>query len=166
MTSFRMRPRFRTTLNQQPEEIEQKLKAHMADPDTGCTGQNVRGHIILKIVPEEHHFWSPQLDLTFEKNEDGGTLVRGLYGPNPTLWLAFAYSYAAISILVLFIGMYGLAKLNLGQDAGILWVPTVLIVLGIIIYISSQIGQKIGAEQTFTLHHFLEDAVGERIHIH
>jgi hypothetical protein len=35
-----------------------------------------------------------------------------------------------------------------------------------LMYVLSQTGQKIGAEQTFLIHHFYEDAIGEKIAIH
>jgi hypothetical protein len=33
------------------------------------------------------------------------------------------------------------------------------------LYFVSQIGQKLGAEETFALHHFVEENLGVKIHI-
>jgi hypothetical protein len=35
----------------------------------------------------------------------------------------------------------------------------------VVLYIIAQFGQKLGVEQTFTLHHFFERSIGSRIHI-
>jgi hypothetical protein len=34
-----------------------------------------------------------------------------------------------------------------------------------ILYFVAQTGQKMGAEQTFQLHHFFEESIGETVHI-
>ncbi len=165
MTSFRSRPRFQTTSNMDISEIQQAVSAHLKNSDCGCVGSMVKGHIVLKIKPEDLHYWSPQLSLSLENTEEG-TLIRGLYGPNPHVWALFLFGYAAIGILILFIGIIGFSQRSLGLSSGILWSLPVLAALGIGLYIGSQIGQKIGAEQTFTLHHFLEEAIEQKIHIH
>ena len=40
-----------------------------------------------------------------------------------------------------------------------------LAMAALVLYLVAQFGQKIGAEQMFTLHHFFEDSIGHRIHI-
>jgi hypothetical protein len=35
----------------------------------------------------------------------------------------------------------------------------------VILYFIAQTGQKMGVEQTFQLHHFFEESIGETVHI-
>ncbi len=120
------------------------------------------GHITIKIRAEEQHIWSPQLTITMEE-EDNQVLIRGLYGPNPTLWAFFFFGYAALSILTLFIGMWGLSLLTLGKNAVVLWAIPVLGAIAVLMYLSSQAGQKLGAQQMFDIHHFYEDITKNKV---
>lgn len=167
MSSLHIRPRFKDRYKLQPEEVVSLIEEHMSKLDCGCSAIVRRNFIILRVKPEEQHFWSPQLSLSFEVDEedDSFTIIRGLYGPNPTVWAFFTYSYVALGILGTFSGMYGFSKYSLGQDYTILWTLPVLAGLALILYIIGQFGQKIGAEQMFTLHHFFEDSVGHRVHL-
>lgn len=167
MSSIHIRPRFKDRYRMPPEEVVRLIQEHMATLDCGCSAIVRKNFIILRIRPDERHFWSPQLHLSFEVDEEDGsfTIIRGLYGPNPTVWAFFTYGYAALGILATFLGMYGFSKYSLGQDHTVLWSLPVLAVLALILYIIAQIGQKIGAEQMFTLHHFFQDSVGHRVHL-
>ena len=166
MTSIRIRPRFKDSYNLTPVQIQELVRARLQEADCPCTGKILNGFITLYILRSEQHFWSPQLSLSFEKDEDSErTIIRGLYGPNPTVWAVFTLGYAALSILSLFIGFYGFSQFSLGHDAGILWALPVLAGLAASLYVVAQFGQKLGVEQTFTLHHFFEETLGHRIHI-
>jgi len=143
------------------------VRKHMATLDCACSGEILKDFIVLNIRPDEQHFWSPQLSLSFEPDEEDKifTIIRGLYGPNPTVWAFFTYGYAALAIIGTFLGMYGFSQYSLGQDAVILWAVPILALAAFTLYMVAQFGQKIGAEQMFTLHHFFEGSIGHRIHI-
>ena len=81
----------------------------------------------------------------------------------PNVWTLFAMSYLAISVLLVFISIIGSSQYTLGHDAKILWALPFLLILGISLYIVSQLGQKLGAAQTYAIHYFFEDAIGENI---
>ena len=114
----------------QPDEVAELVQKHMAELDCGCSAKILPGFIVLRIRPQDQHFWSPQLSLSYEKDEENEsfTVIRGLYGPNPTVWAFFTYGYAALGIIATFIGMYGFSQYSLGQDAKILWALPVLAV--------------------------------------
>ena len=150
-----------------PEEVGELVRKHLAEMDCGCSAKILPDFIVLNIRPQDKHFWSPQLSISFVADEDDHdfTVIRGLYGPNPTVWALFTYGYAAIGIIATFLGMYGFSQYSLGQNAAVLWSLPVLAVMAMVLYIVAQFGQKIGAEQMFTLHHFFEDSIGHRIHV-
>lgn len=167
MSSIHIRPRFKAKYRMTPEEVTEAVRSHMATLDCGCSAKILPNFIVLRIRQQDQHFWSPQLSLSFEKDEedDSFTVIRGLYGPNPTVWAFFTYGYAALGIIGMFLGMYGFSQYSLGQNAAVLWALPILIILALILYLIAQFGQKIGAEQMFTLHHFFEDSIGHRIHV-
>ena len=60
---------------------------------------------------------------------------------------------------------FGYPKLSLDQEAPILWSLPIFATIAFGMYLIAQFGQKIGVEQTFRLHHFFEETVGEKVHI-
>jgi hypothetical protein len=165
MTSFRIRPRFELWVPESPDAVQARIHSRLNDVRDICNGTTIPGHIVLKIEAEEQHFWSPQLSLNLEA-QDEGTLISGLYGPNPNVWLLFTFGYGTIGMLALFISIFGFSRMSLGMSAPILWALPVLGAAAVGLYLASQIGQKLGAEQTFTLNHFFEEAIGRRVHVH
>ncbi len=165
MTSFRIRPRFRATSPVDRQTIIARLQKALEEQPPKCHGIAIDGHIILRVLPEEAHYWSPQLSILLDQEEDE-TLIRGRYGPKPNVWTLFTMSYLAISILATFLSIIGFSRLSLGLSANVLWALPVLAAAAVGLYISSQLGQKLGAEQTFTLHHFFEEVLGQKIPLH
>lgn len=165
MTSFRIRPRFSITSPKSQAQILEEVRARLKETNAEYRGIALDGHIMLKVKQADEHYWSPQLSILLDDQADQ-TLIRGRYGPKPNVWTLFTMSYLAISILTIFISIIGFSRLSLGLSANILWVLPVLAGAALLLYFSSQVGQKIGAEQTFALHHFFEEAIGQKIHIH
>ncbi|MFT5884111.1 MAG: hypothetical protein ACI9IP_000566 [Arcticibacterium sp.] len=165
MTSIRSRPRFKKTFIENPEAIKERFSVKLKNNDQGIKGGVFNEHFHLEVVKKEQHFWSPHLNVTLEES-DNGTIIRGKYGPKPTIWAIFTFGYSSLGILFLFAAMAGLVKLSLGQESQILWVLPILIVLISGLYIASQVGQKLGVEQTFRIHHFLEETLEDRIEMH
>lgn len=165
MSSFRIRPRFERTVYYTPEAVQELFEKGLARPDAPCVGKVRKNHIVLYIPEEEQHYWSPQLSMSLYEEEEG-TLITGVYGPHPSIWSAFFYGYAIIALLSLFLSIWGCSVWMLKKDPWMLWGLPVLGAAALILYLVAQGGQKVGAEQTFTLHHFVEETVGERAHIH
>jgi hypothetical protein len=163
MTSFRIRPRFKHLSSLSISELEKLVSQKLAGQNE-VKGDQLTGHVYLKIPVADRHFWSPQLHITLEKAESG-TLIRGLYGPNPTVWAIFFFGYVLLGLSFFFLGMWGLSQLSLGIESEILWLLPVIGGLAGVLYLIAQTGQKLGVEQTFKLHQFYESAVGQKIHL-
>jgi len=164
MTSFRVRPRFNQIINMEPDQIKDLIRSALDTSKLPITAIYLPNQITLRIIASEKHYWSPQLNLTLEKYQDG-TRIRGLYGPNPSVWAIFFFSYSALGIIGLFAGMVILSQYTLKMDTPFWWVVPLTMVLGGVLYIIAQTGQKIGAEQMFTLHHFYEETLGKKVPI-
>ncbi len=164
MTSFRIRPRFKVFSDKSPIEIQQRIETRLESHADDCTGLLTPNYFIIKIPHEQRHFWSPQLSLHLEE-EEGQTVIRGLYGPHPNIWALFTFGYATVGFLTLFIAMTSLSKWSLGKSAMEIWALPIFIIIAIALYFSSQVGQKLGVEETFTIHHFLEEVLEQKIHI-
>ena len=161
MSSFRIRPRFKHLIQGNKDELEGQI-CEALDKEGQFIYHHLDDHIYIKIHPDKQHIWSPQLHVSFEQ-EDEAIIVRGLYGPNPTVWAFFFFGYAVIGLVILFVGMWGFSLWSLDQDASILWVLPVMVGVGIIMYLISQAGQKLGAQQMFDIHHFYESITKDKV---
>lgn len=161
MSSFRIRPRFRHLIKGQKETLEAHIQLALEQEDH-LVHNHVPGHFYIKIHPDEQHVWSPQLHISLEQ-EDDHVIVRGLYGPNPTVWAFFFFGYGALAILSLFIGMWGLSLWSLEKDASILWFIPLFAVIALVLYLLSQTGQKLSAQQMFDIHHFYEKITKDHV---
>ncbi len=148
-----------------PDEVKERFRERIAQPGSPCTAAYFPEHVILRLPIEEQHLWSPQLELALEAKENGA-LIRGMYGPKPQVWTFFTIAYGAIGVLGLFIAIIGFSQLSLGMPAHVLWVLPVLAGAAVFLYMLSQTGQKLGAEQTFTLHHFFEETLNNKTPIY
>lgn len=162
MTSFRLRPRFSYTTEKSPESVVDSVRKRLQESDQ-CMGKVLDNHVVLYIPPDLRHYWSPQLNLSIEA-EASGCRIDGLFTPSPSVWGLFTLGYGVLAVLFLFLSIIGGSSYMLGESSWTLYALPVVVVLAIGLYFMSQVGQKIGAEQMFTLHHYLEDALQEKIH--
>ena len=164
MSSFRIRPRFRHFSELQTEEIIHRFRHALGRQEEEFLGTVLPEYLVIRIHPDKQHFWSPQLSLMLEP-EENGTLIRGLYGPAPSVWTIWTLGYGALGVLSTFAAIFGFVQVNLGKPAPILWSLVIFAIVGLVLYISAQMGQKLGAGQTFELHHFYENTIGDKTHI-
>jgi hypothetical protein len=154
-----IRPRFKILTELSPEEIAEKLTLGLSREACPCIGKVSKSYGTLKVPKVEQHYWSPQLNLTIEKTEEG-TLVRGLYGPRPTVWSMFVFFYAVIAFAALIVGIIGLSMMTLDKSSAILWLVPVLALIFLSLYHVAYIGKKKGYDQSETIHRFFEECTG------
>ena len=164
MSSFRIRPRFRERMKLSQEAFKQTLHEAIDDNEE-FVGLLSESYCVIKIPHQDRHYWSPQLTITVEDEDGEDITVRGLYGPKPSVWAVFFMAYAALGVLSLFVGVYGLSQIMLEKAAPILWLIPGFAVIALILYFVAQGGQKIGAEQMFRIHHFYESVTKHHVKI-
>lgn len=165
MSSFRLRPRFSQALDMSVEAACERIVSHARAQADRCQVKSFPGYISLHVVEKDSHYWSPRLSLSLEAEGPGRTRVEGTYGPNTNVWAAFLYGYMLVGSVGLFSSMLGACQVSLGMPAWGLWVAAGMLLIAIGMYFSAQFGQKIGAQQTFTLHRIYEEAVGQGVEI-
>jgi len=155
---LRLRPRFRKKIELPSEEVKERIHASIKNNSALCTGKIVDNHIILKIPTAQQHYWSPQLTLELEK-DNNATLLRGLFGPKPGVWTMFVFFYSAVGFLTLMGLIFGLSQMMLKMDAYGLWSVPVGAVLLLGLFILSKIGQGLGQEQMHQLNTIVTNAL-------
>lgn len=162
ITFKRIRPKIRVESDLAPEKIIEAIKEHLSKPDVACEGKILPGFATIYPLKEEQHYWSPQLTLTIEKTESG-SLIRGLYGPKPSVWTMFMFFYSFIGFITMIAIMISLSYWSLGVESLIVWSVPVLVLVFLSLYLVAYLGQKFGHKQMAHIHKFLEDCLEERI---
>ncbi|MTB50003.1 hypothetical protein [Lewinella sp. W8] len=156
-----VRPRFRVVSPLTKEDIEQRFQEALEKEDVSIIGRVNPGFISLFIPHEDQHYWSPQLNITLEHSpEEGGRIIRGLYGPRPAVWTMFVFFYFFLGLATVFVTIIGLSNITLGQNPWQLWLALGLVVLLSSIYAVSRFGERLGRDQMVRLHNFTENVLG------
>lgn len=144
-----------------PDAVVARLQAWLARPDCPCRGMvaAMQRVVDLRVRPEQRHLWSPALGLQIEEDEQG-TVIHGLIGPEPGVWTCIAFSYVALATGLLFLLTFGFVQLSLGQTAWAFWLAAVLAALTATVWFVARAGQRLAAPQTAELRHVVEDALG------
>lgn len=158
----RVRPRIRLESELSPEEITNTIRTNLREGFCPCNGQVTANYATIYPPLDEQHYWSPQLTITLEENEDK-TLIRGLYGPRPSVWTMFVFFYSIIGFAIIIVSMIGLSYWTLGMPTGILWFVPALILLFLSLYLVAYFGQRFGHKQLKRIHRFIEYCLEQEI---
>lgn len=151
---FEIRPRFQKRTDESIEILREKMKRALKESEGRIAGRVDHTYITLELNGDDRHFWSPHLSISMEE-EDGGTLIRGLYGPRPEIWMGFMFLYFLSGFLVMIILIIGLSQYNLGLSALILWAVPFILGGVFVLWFSSITGQKLAKPQLNEIHAFI-----------
>ena len=161
LSSFRVRPRFAETVPLTKEETRTRLLASLrAEPDGQLELRPFAEFLGIHIAESQRRYWSPRLMLSLYDWPEGGTLIEGTYGPEIEVWSVFLYGYLSTGLLGTLSAIYGGAQLFIGQEPWALYLTGSLAIVALLLYLAAQLGQKLGAVQTFLLHEAYERAIG------
>lgn len=158
MTTVRPRPRFELGLDDRPDEVMQRLRDRLRDCPH-CTGASVGNHAELFVPESEQHLWSPWLSVTAEDRDGGGSNVRGRFGPHPTVWTLYMFLSFALGFALLVFASWGYAQWAMDMTPRALYAVPVIVVLAVLLFGISLVGQRLGAEQMRELRATLEGLV-------
>lgn len=160
MSSFRVRPRFEHTVELSREATRAKILAALAVHSPALEVKSFPEFIGLHIPEAERRHWSPRLFLSLESTPDGTTRIEGIYGPEIEVWSIFLYGYLLTGLLGTFSGIYGCAQLAIDDEPWAFYVTGSMAIIAGLLYLAAQLGQKLGAWQTFQLHQAYQAAIG------
>jgi hypothetical protein len=156
---IKVRPRFKLYSVLQEKDVIEHLLVQIEE-DNSVIGKKRLNRVDLSAPQNELHYWSPELHITIEENEDEvGTCLYCLLGPQQNIWLTFVGIYSIIGLVTFFGGMYALAKLQLGNPSYWLLLFPLAFILVLGVYLISYFGKKKGHKQSLHLLRFLYSAL-------
>lgn len=154
-----LRPRFQKELPMPKNVvIEAFLKAKKTQKNYIIS--QVDDHIFIRFPKKDQHFWSPQLHLEVEESEDNKTLLRGLYGPNPTIWTMFMFFHFIVAGLFIGFGIWGYSNYALEKPYTLQIILLILMVVAWFgLYFAGRIGKATGAKEMALLNRFMKNTL-------
>jgi hypothetical protein len=110
---IRLRLRFYKDVNEPIAVIKEKLQTHR---DTQPQDYSVKvndEHVWFHFKGDRKHYWSPHLHLELESKEDNTTHIRGLFGPDSTLWTMFMFLHFVVAGIFIIFGMIAYSNYTL-----------------------------------------------------
>lgn len=133
----------------------------LESPPANIQGEIVDNHIILDIVGEDVHYWSPHLNFRVEEDEDNPAHCRllGLIGPKPGVWTLFMFIYFVIGVIGFAFSSYGISVWMLGKYTLYVWGFPIALLIMLSAYKVGKYGEQLGKDQMEDLKAFIRDAI-------
>ncbi|MFK8105200.1 MAG: hypothetical protein AB8G15_21990 [Saprospiraceae bacterium] len=156
-----IRPRFSIAVPHTQEKLMDRIEQLLKHTPDGIHGYIVGTHIILDVVGEDVHYWSPQLNFRVESNDENANhaVVSGLIGPRPPVWTLFVFIYFSVGITGFFVSSYGFSKLLLGSYSHFLLAFPIAIIFMLTAYRVGKYGESLAKDQMEILKQFVRDAI-------
>lgn len=147
-----LKPRFNMDWPVKKKLILERFKKEATLKNRKYPLKVVDHHIIIDIPVKNAHFWSPQLHIEIEEQQDKSTQIRGLFGPKPSVWSLFMFLHFAVALAFLVFAVMAYTRHNLNQNFSFaLYMCVGMVIIWVVLYFLGQIGKKKGYKQMLEL---------------
>ncbi|HWR94221.1 MAG TPA: hypothetical protein VN192_03365 [Flavobacterium sp.] len=113
---IRLLLRFYKDVDDKMENVIQKFKNFTEYDKSHFNIKLCDDHIWFYIIGDKKQYWSPHLHLQLESKENNKTHIRGLFGPDQTLWTFFMFLHFIVAGIFIIFGMIGYSHYSLKQS--------------------------------------------------
>ncbi|WP_417865933.1 GTP-binding protein [Xanthomarina gelatinilytica] len=154
-----LRPRFKFEKNQNNENLLGLFDKAKKEQDNFIVSR-IDNHVFLKLPKNKQHFWSPQLHLEIDEIDENSCTIRGLFGPNPTVWTMFMFFHFIVAGLFIGFGVWAYTNWALKTSYALqISLMFFMVIIWIALYVIGQMGKKAGMEEMHLLHGFMRDTL-------
>lgn len=154
-----LRPRFKFEKNQNNEYLLGLFDKAKKEQDNFIVSR-IDNHVFLKLPKNKQHFWSPQLHLEIDEIDENSSTIRGLFGPNPTVWTMFMFFHFIVAGLFIGFGVWAYTNWALKTGYALqISLMFFMVIIWIALYVIGQMGKKAGMEEMHLLHGFMRDTL-------
>jgi hypothetical protein len=120
----------------------------------------IDNHVFIRVPKTEQQLSSPQLHLEVLPVDNQNCTIKGLFGPNPTIWTLFMFLHFIIIMLFLGNSIWMYSNWSLERPLFIqVIISVVLIATWITLYLIGQSNKKKNIPQMLEQHHFMRDVL-------
>lgn len=127
-----LRPRFKLKIPHHSESILSDFQNAKTIQSDFIVSQDDE-HVFIRFPKDKQNFWSPQLHLQVEPIDDYSSEIRGLFGPNPTVWTMFMFLHFLVACLFIAFGIWTYTDWTLEQNFTI---PASLAIFMMLVWVS------------------------------
>lgn len=156
---FVLRPRFKMELNH-PNEKVLTIFHEAKNTQSDFILSRVGDHVFIRLPRHIQHFWSPQLHLEVNEIDSNSCMLRGLFGPNPTVWTLFMFIHFFVAGMFIAFGIWSYTNWNLGNSYGIqLGLMILMVFIWFGLYVAGRMGRSKGTTEMHRLHDFMNETL-------
>ncbi len=160
-SGFRVRPRFEQEVDYPEADARRKITHHFEQDAESFEVRSMDEFVVIHMAEHLRKRWSPRLQISLLAIGEAKSKITGVYGPAHEVWAQYIFGYIMAGVVAMFSGIYGGVQLFLGDEPWALWITGSMFVIGGLLYLGAQFGQKLGAWQTFQLHQAYQTAMGD-----
>ena len=117
-------------------------------------------HIWLHIIGTDKHYFSPHLHIELEEHNEKGTHIRGLFGPDATLWTLFIFLHFVVAGIFIIFSMIAYSNFTMNQsmimDFSIMFI---MVIVWFLLYIIAKQIRYQGNNQMNELERLFENVI-------
>jgi hypothetical protein len=160
----RLRPRFFKDIDQNIAIVREKFVNYRQKNQSTDFLMKVRNnHIQFTFSAEKRRYWSPHLSIELEEkegNEKNATHIRGLFGPDQTLWTMFVFLHFVVAGIFIVFGMFALSNYSLNEAITMdLVVMFIMVIVWFLLYVIARQIRERGHSQTDELEAIFLDVI-------
>lgn len=156
MSELDFRPRFKFEVGCGKEAFAERIKVQLRlNNPNGFKGKTRHDHFLIRVNPEQKHFWSPTLDICWELNENKKVEVRCLVAPEASVWTMFMFLYVVAGFGALIGLMVGSSQLTLDTNPWGFWLAAGSLLLGVVLFFVAQFGKRLAKDEMLELKSFI-----------
>lgn len=154
---FRARPRFTIEVDSPADLLMDRVRANL-EHCPRCTGVSVGRHAELFVPEAEQRLWSPWLSVSTEER-GSGSVLKGRFAPHPSIWTLYVFLAFGLGFSLLVGISWGYAQWVMKSTPWALLSLPLASILGILLYLVSVVGKRLGSEQMDHLRSALEELI-------
>lgn len=159
LDKIRTRPRFKIHTFISAEQYNTQLKNFLNIHQKEYGAKIHPEQSIIWVNTPVNYFWKPFLTLR-AKQEDGHTVIRGVFGPSAGIWTLFMFLYFMFGILWMVLFTLWFVGIQIKSDEYTWALAASFVMLGFIclVYYAAYIGKKYALKEMAMLRKFAIDS--------
>lgn len=125
---IRLRLRFYKDVDANIAIVRQKFEDFKVNCTEDCHLKIQKNHIWMNMPEAKREYWSPHLHIELESNETNGTHIRGLFGPEPTLWTLFMFLHFMVAGIFIIFSAIAYSNYTLKQSTTMDFIVMIMMV--------------------------------------
>jgi len=152
-----LRPRFQLKLPYSNQSLLEAFE-QFGKKQNAFIINRVDDHIFIKYPNATQQFWTPQLHLEINTDSSKTSILYGLFGPIPSVWLMFMFLHFLVALAFLCFCIWGYTNWSLGNEYITQTVIAIaMIIIWISLYIFGRIGRNIAKPKMRELKLFMDN---------